>query len=233
MSLPQTPPGGGARRPHVHFTYVKTPTNAKWFAHLAGPAHWYTVHPKGKTKPCLHVMTGGELACERCEQGYDSEVCAYVPLWRESDGRPVMVIVHEYTREVVDQLRVHARVLIGRNEEKSDGVYIIHAPNPLPVFHTTLQEKMRPADLTETLLRVWGVADLVTWYRRTHGAVKAPEPKKSDGKPFSPMMKAAARKASQGNVTEDLDDLIGRIRKRAAALPEPSSNGKHDPPPKG
>lgn len=233
MALPQTPPGGGDRRRALHFGYVKTFHGTNWHAWLAGPAHWFSCHTKGKTKPCLNEMTGGELTCERCALAHAVEVVGYVPLWRETDSKPVMVIVHEYTREVVDALKVHQRVTIGRGDEKSDGVYVVPALKPEPRFHTTLPEKMRPADLTETLLKVWGIPELATWYRQTEGQAPAPAPvptpKKSDGKAFGPMHAAAARRYTgpAEPVAADLDDLMNRIKHKASVLP--STNGKHDP----
>lgn len=233
MGLPQARAGDGARNPRVHFAYVSTSHGKNWHAWIAGPCHWFHCHSKGKTKPCLYEMTGGEMGCDRCDAAQPCEVVGYQPLYRELDSKPVMVIVHEYTREVLDGLRLHARVTVGRGDSASDGVYVVPALKAEPRFQTTLQHRMVPADLTETLLRVWKIPELEQWYRQTHGAAKPPETQKSDGKPFSPWTRKAAQRASTGPLNEELDDVMARIKMRSKGLPEPSSNGKHDPPPKG
>lgn len=236
MALPQVSPGAGGKRPRVHFAYVTTTAGKPWRAWVAGACHWFTVHPKGKTKPCLHEMTKGELTCERCDAGHGWEIAGYMPLYRESDARPVMVIVHEYTRELVDQLKLHSRVLVGRGEDKTDGVYVIPNPDQRPPYTSTLPERMRPADLTETLLRVWRLPDLVTWYEQTHGALavnvpKGPVPKRSDGSEYSPMMRAAAARAYKApSLPEDteLGELMDAIKDKTKDF-KTGSNGHHKP----
>lgn len=235
MALPQVPPGGGGRKSHVHFGYVNTGFGKNWHAYMAGPVHWFACHAKGKTKACVSVMTGGELHCERCAAGQPTEETGYVPLYRELDSKPTMVIVHEYTREATDALKLHQRVIVGRGEDVADGVYVVPALKPEPRFQTTLKERMVAADLTETLLRVWGIPELVEWYRQTHGhqvapaappaKPPAPPPKRSDGLPFSPMTRAAAERAD-GPMSEDVGEAINRVGKRLLAV-KPSTNGHH------
>lgn len=233
MSLPQHTPGHGGKRPRTHFSYA-SPHNGKNFsAWMAGPCHWYACHTKGKSQPCLHEMTDGELTCERCEQGHGVEVIGYVPLWRELDGKPVMVIVHDYTREAVDCLRLHQRVLIGRGEDGSDGVYVIPAIKPEPRFQTTIADKMKPADLTETLLRVWRLPDLVAWYEQTHGARPSrPAPKqevraKINGRDFGvPKLRAADEVARELQDGVSLDDALGIVDERWRKAVNENMNGK-------
>lgn len=233
MSLPQHTPGEGGRRPRTHFTYVGPHKGKAFSAWMAGPAHWFLCHTKSKTQPCLHEMTGGELTCERCEQGHGIEEIGYVPLWREIDGKPVMVIVHDYVRETVDCLRLHQRVLVGRGEDDSDGVYVIPALKPDPKFQTTLADKMKPADLTQTLLRVWRLPDLVTWYEQTHGAQPVkPQPKeparaKINGRDFrAPTLRAATDVAQQLQDGASLDAAIDVAEERWRRAATESKNGR-------
>lgn len=239
MSLPQTPPGNGGRRAHVHWCYVSTQCNSNWHAWVAGPCHWYLCHTKGKTKPCLVEMTSGELTCPLCEAGHQCEPIGYQPLYREIDAKPVMAIVHEYTREVVDALLLHKRVTVGRAGEQSDGVYVVPALKADPRYHSTLAERMRPADLTESLLKIWKIPELIEWYRQTHGRTGTPAsahvkpktaPLKSDGQPFSPWTQKAAEKftgveepAGDGEV---FDVLKERLKNKVKGY-KPSANGDH------
>lgn len=164
MALPQANPERGRNR-HVHFRYVGTSNGSTWTGWLAGVPHWYLCHTKGKTKPCLHEMTSGAVNCPRCTETKEPEMIAYVPIYREVDCSPVMVIIHGEQRERAEQLSLHQRIVIGREKDQADGVWLSPALKRTPEFQTTLEERRRPADLTETLLRLWQLPDLVTWYR--------------------------------------------------------------------
>lgn len=234
MALPQTPPGGSGRSPRVHFTYVSPKNGKNFHAWMAGMAHWYECHTRGKSCVCLNWISGGELECPRCVEPVETQ--GYVPLYRETDTKPVMVIVKEYAREIIDRLCLHQWVVVGRGLESSDGVYVVRSPAATqPKFETTLAYKKVSADLTETLLRVWRSAELIEWYRQTHGgpAIVVPpkeekpkeKPKRSDGKPFSPMTEAAANRHTPPAGDSGLDDVMERLKQRGAALP--STNGKH------
>lgn len=178
-----------------------------------------------------------------CESGQLAEETGYQPLYREVDAKPVMVIVHGYAREVVDAIGLHKRVLVGRGSDITDGVYVIPALQPLPRYHSTLPERMVPADLTETLLRVWRMPQLVDWYQQTQGRPATPAsagvkpktaPLKSDGQPFSDWTKKAAEKAAQDNAAGGDGEVFDVLKERMlnkVREKEPSTNGKH--PPKG
>jgi hypothetical protein len=240
MPLPQAAPGGGRSGAHEHFRYVPTQPGAKWSAYVAGPCHWFLAHTRGRSKPCLHEMTGGELTCERCAQITPPQVIGYQPLYREVDSRPVMVIVYEYERDRCDALKLHQRVTIGREDQQSDGVWVTVALNPRPVFHTTLKCRMAPVDLTSVLLKLWGLPDLTAWYEQTHGKSDSPvslaptakakeEPKQSNGQPFGPMYRRAAVRAAatdDDSVQEAMQRALQKAKEREQSA---AKNGKHKP----
>jgi hypothetical protein len=187
-------------------------------------------------------MTHGELLCERCNDLSPPIDIGYLPLYREQDGRPCFVVLHDYTRDVVDGLKLHQRVIVGREGEQADGVWVSVAPNPRPLYQSTRAEFNRAADLTQSLLRVWGIPELVEWYNRTQAReseivpVPVPPVTKSDGKPFDPMHAAAARRfappveVEQTSGADAAREALKRIQEQAA---KPSTNGKHKTPPKG
>jgi hypothetical protein len=240
MPLRTKTPGDGGKQRRVHFVHVPTKNNQTWHAHVAGPCHWYECHTKGRTKPCLHWLTQGQIVCERCASTAPPEDIGYQPLYRELDGRPCFVVVHDYARDLIDALKLHQRVVVGRGAEQSDGVWITAALNPRPLYETRRAEFLRPADLTETLLRVWGLPELTDWYDRTQRAsdntVSLPKGTalKPDGKPFAPHMQAAAKRNGFDVVPDDdepgdvnriaLERVMGRI---------PPANGNGKPKPKG
>jgi len=235
MALKTKTPGGGGEKRRVHFVHLPTRNNQTWHAHVAGPCHWYTCHTKGRTKPCLHWLTDGELVCERCASTTPPEDIGYQPLFREVDGRPCFVVVHDYSREKIDQLRFHSRVIVGRGAEQSDGVYVIPALNARPLYETSREEFRREADLTETLLRVWGLPELIEWYHRTQrvpasSPVPPVAPAKKSAKPVDPMYVAAHERWTPDTVPESTsgEEAIQAAADRAAlrAAQSPHANGK-------
>jgi hypothetical protein len=239
MSLPQIPPGGGDRRRHTHWHYVGTECGKTWNAWSAGRTHWYVCHTKGKSKPCSEVMTGGKVKCVLCNPLNPPEVIGYVPLYREMDARPCMVIVHEYIREQLDQIALHRMVMVMRGTQVSDGTAVVLHPKSSAKYTSTLRERMVPADMTETLLRMWKLPLLTEWYRKTQppsdNPVSLPEgtARREDGQPYSPMMQGAAKRWGGPDVVEPsaLGDVLDVEREKLQQLvrKQPSKNGKHPP----
>ena len=246
MQLPQAAPGEGARRKPTHWTYVGTPKKTGWHAWSAGPCSWFVCHVKGKTQPCVHWFTNGEVGCQRCNAGQDTEVSGYQPLYREVDTKPVLVIVHEYVREIVDAIPFRRRVYVSRGAEASDGVAVNAAPSPLPLFQTTLAERMKHADIAQSLLKIWRLPELVMWLNATQGnAVKfenaAPPKKKApiSVTPAAPVVDALplpGEPDGAGDLGELLDVLktdggaAARAERNRLFLAKASSNGKPNKP---
>jgi hypothetical protein len=113
-------------------------------------------------------MTEGYLSCPLCAGADQPQVIGYQPVYRELDGRPVMVIVYELQRENVDALKLHQMVTVGRGPEVTDTVYLAPLLTGGQRYYSTLPERMKPIDVTETLLRMWQIPILTDWYRRTH-----------------------------------------------------------------
>lgn len=236
MSLPKAPPGEGGRSSYTHFHYCATDPAKQWHAWIAGACEWYECHPSKRTKPCVHIMTSGTLPCKYCAMGLPIETCGYQSLYREVDARPVFVVLHNYTRERVDSLKLHERVVVGREASQSDGVWVARALKPQPLFVTTLKERMRPSDLTETLLRVWGLPELVEWYRR-----EFPESREHDRqKPHANLLEKAMNTIDQEQEEQDtpllgdsflkglpVDQQKEIARRRNEAFVRENGNGKH------
>src|SRR5262245_65015242 len=84
-----------------NWTFLSPPAGETWFAYLAGQPWWYLCHGdlRHRSKPCLGHLTDGELACSSCPS--PRYWFGYCPLWREADLRPVLVGLHEHSRECV------------------------------------------------------------------------------------------------------------------------------------
>jgi hypothetical protein len=240
MPLPNAAPGEGPVRAYTHFRYVGTPTGGRWNAWVAGPCQWFIAHTKGKSKPCLEKMTKGVLSCPRCAQVAQPQMIGYLPLYRQVDAANVLVIVYELERPFVDVLETHQRVQIGREDEQSDSVWVRAALSPEPKWQTTQPERKVAADCTETLLRMWAIPELTQWYREccqpSDNAMSLPTgvAVRPDGKPFSPMMQAAAKRHGADVVgvpdtAATFDAAYAKMAAKKAALDKPGENGHTKP----
>lgn len=236
MTLRKAAPGEGAKKARTHFGYVSTTPGKSWFGWIAGPCYWCVCHTAGASKPCLDWMTRGEIACPRCAQPKPPEEIGYQPLYRDVDGRPVMVIVHNYSREQVDALKFRQFVTVARGTDSADPVMVSGVPGKQTWYHSTLPERQQHADLTETLLRVWGIQELCAWHAQQSDTALSLTPGvavKDDGHPYSPEMQAAARRAGAEVTTDqqavaEYDAIIDRLKQKFPP-PQPSGNGKHKP----
>lgn len=200
MPIPKIPPGWGGKGSYVHFSYTGTRCGHKWNAWVAGPAVWVIAHTKGRSKPCLHAMTGGVLPCPRCAQIEPPQQIGYQPLYRGTDGKPVLVIVYEDEQQYTDSFGLHQMVVVGREQEQSDPTFI-RASTQSTRYQSTLAQRMVSADCTESLLAMWAIPEWTLWCRssapRTNREAPTPvveTPLKSDGTEYSQHMQAAARR---------------------------------------
>lgn len=232
-------PGSGARK-RTHFPYVPTANGAKWPAYCAGPCHWVLGHEiNRKTKVCPSWLTDGELCCEWCSPINGAIERGYQPLYRQSDGKPVLVMVGAEERADTDKLRFLSRVMVARERENSAGLFIRSALEQEPKFQTTLPERLRPADVTHSMIALWAMPQVKAWWNRTHGQsdteVSLPPgvAVTDSGTPFSPAMQAAAKRygaivVPPGDNPDLYDEVYDRLRDKTG-LPKPNGNGKQHP----
>jgi len=242
MSFRNKTPGEGGQVRAFHNKHLKTGNGEKWYAHLAGPVLWLECHTVGYSKPCLHWITRGELTCKKCHPLDPKEDLGYVPVWREREGAPGFVVVKEYSRDIVDKINVHDRIVISRGFQKSDALSVVPSVDGRK-YHSSRADFMQPVDLTASLLRVFKMPELTDWYYRTQlgrePPVTLPEGTAvtDDGVPYSDMVQGAAKRYGASVVTDLIDGIGPRLSNedfaRQHGAREPSKNGKHKPPPKG
>jgi hypothetical protein len=230
MAGRQTPPGGKGGRTRDHFAYVPTDAKTPWTAYVAGPCQWYECHTTGKTKACLDAVTGGELSCPRCGQIKPPETRGYLPLYRESDGRPVCVILPDTVREVADQLGHHVRILVGRERGPGNPVWVRKATEQRPRYDTTLPHRMRPADVWLTCIVLWAEPALIAWHNITRDQSTAqvyytPRPE------VAPVEESQPGPGGDGADPRAVADreALRRILDRRASTDAVRPNGSHKP----
>jgi hypothetical protein len=160
-------PGGGRERRAEQFAYTPTtPGIAKaWTATAAAEPYWCTVHEHTKatpgTKICVDWYTDGELICPRCKPSLVPTTIAYVPVWREIDHKPCLVIVHETAADLLAGVEFGVRVLIGC-VEKGSSVFV-RATDEQPRWSSENPLRQKAVDLSTTLYTIWGYAQLWAW----------------------------------------------------------------------
>lgn len=238
MRLPRkgTPgQGGEVRADSFSYTPVRDALKNSFSAYLAGEPYWCKAHEhkpphQPGTKPCLTHLTDGQVKCSRCRPHVLPTWIGWVPLYREEDGWPIIVIVHESAMDMLREVRYPMRVLVGRCTETS-GAFVKRTENH-PAFRTDNEQRKCARDITADLLSMWGLPELEEWLMSQGREPRAPV-LKDDGKPFSPMMQAAAQKYIPPDppVTES-DELFRATGERIIARmkgDEKATNGKHKP----
>ncbi len=163
--LRKATPEGGSGTGYIHFSYLRTIPGSKWYGHLAGPPVWLQCHTSNTTKPCLDWLSYGQRVCRRCFSGRPAVLMGYVPIYRASDGKPVIVIVYEPQFAVIEQIPTHAKIIVAREGGEYDSQFIRLSLEQTPKFQTTLRERQCAYDLTPNLLKLWKDPDIVECYR--------------------------------------------------------------------
>lgn len=244
MSLPQAPKRGKEPRRPQHFGYLPIAKGEKVTGYLAGPVQWYDMHTSDLgSKPCLELMTDGALSCPLCADDVPA-VKGACPFYHSTAHKPHMVWLDEGDRDKVEKFRFLLRVQFWREKYKGAPLSVEPCLSQEPEFFSTLPEKNRAADVSDSLLRMWKLPHLVAWFRAGSPAgdtalsqippapPAAPGGKKKPAK-VDPMYAAAHRKVDAAmNGTGSTDDALDRALNRAG-VPAPSPNGKHPPPGEG
>jgi hypothetical protein len=102
-------------------------------------------------------------------------VIGYVPVYRESDGAPCCVIVHDSAADLLTGLSYPDYVLVSRDHGEADSVCVQRALTRKP-FRSALPARQHAADVTDTLLRMWRINELTEWYRARNPSCSAPVP---------------------------------------------------------
>lgn len=229
--------GGGARTDSFSYTPVQSGLKNGFHGWIAGETYWCQAHEHSKatpgTKPCLEWMTEGAVRCPRCRPQVVTTWVGYVPLYREADHKPIIIILHEGAMDLLAGLAYPDYVLVGRVDMTSS-VFVRKSDNALS-FRTDNEQRKAPRDITPDLLTMWQMPALEEWImaqRRKQPKPTVTAPRiRGDGKPFSPFMQgAAAKHGLPEGVREpasDVGDALSRVARRAAAA-GPSTNGHHE-----
>lgn len=231
-------PGEGGEVRAEQFAYTSTQAGLKntWNAWCAHEPYWCKAHEHTDkfpgTKVCTAWFTDGAVPCPRCRPAVVPTVIAYVPVWREVDLKPCLVIIHEGQSDNAVSLKFGTFVLIGR-VGAGDGVFVKPSETQRP-WRSDLPCRQSPCDLNATLLTIWGYPALEQWLRtpvarRSEGSQPADSPARhrlSVPPPTSTVEALAidAEKKTPATWDELQSSILSRVKKQG-------SNGKHGGPP--
>lgn len=209
-----------------------------WTGWIAGDAVGVDTHYCFRTIPCLKRYYGKHAPCEGCTANKPVDFSYYQPLYRHFDSRPVVVILHKDQQDILNRVKFHELVTIGRTSEDFTGLYMARLMKPEP-FETTLTWKKVPQDIAAYLPTLWRLRGVIDGETLLRGPL-VPEPLTllGDEMPRKPLssddtVKVSAAVVSQNFVVAgedgprplagDMADVYERLKSRG----KPSKNGKH------
>lgn len=234
--------GGHVRADSFSYTPVERGLKNAFGAWIAGDVYWCEAHEHTEkqpgTKPCLDWLTEGSLRCPRCRPHVVPTWIGYVPLYREQDHKPVLVVVHESAMDLLNGLTYPTYVMVGRVDLKS-GVFVRKSDIPLSL-KTENEQRKRPVDITRDLIAMWRIPELERWLldqRRGVSAATLKGVNDGDDARGSDLADASASDSSvpllgdswMGALSPDAQAEIRRRRNEQflASQKKPPKNGKH------
>lgn len=213
---------------HVHASYLKCSNGESHPGWKAGEVFGCYGHRTAAQQPCLSDLTDDAMPCPFCTSGLAPVWRGYVPLW-DRDWTLRYVLIGEDVFESVDSIPFRGRLTVCRAKNPISPLVV--RPEEKPVLLRELPERapwVTPIDMLSVCLTLWKHPGLTAWVEanRAQKPAEVEKPKRSDKKPFSPMMEAPARrftpvekpKAEPESVDNPLAEVFGRIA---------SKNGKH------
>ena len=145
-------PPEGKHSAHWH---TGNPAEGKhYLAWVAGPAVLVRVHNSKRTRACLKAYRGESSVCEGCVHTLKLDWVYYLPLYREIDNARVVTIHRKGCSDVLEGLRLHQQVRIGRGTRKEDGTWV--APITGGVSYASgAADRQLDADICDWLPVLW------------------------------------------------------------------------------
>lgn len=228
-------PGKGAKSVRDSFSTVPVGSGLKnvWTGWIAGEPYWALAHEHKPpavigTKPCLTWLTDSAIPCPRCRPKECPTWIGWVPIYREVDHEPCIVIVHESAMDLLAGLTYATRVMVGRTDDTSS-VYVRRAEEQRPVFASTHEQRQGPRDITPDLLQMWGIPALDHWMGCSDNALSldlSDAPAALEAKPFTADPPALHRSNDVPMAGGAVDGSLNRVLKHVKDV-ESRKNGKH------
>jgi hypothetical protein len=226
---PQNRPGQKAR---VHATYLKVACGSQECGYKAGELHGVEGHRTYAHQPCCAAITGGAIDCAYCAAGLQAEWRGYVPLW-DRDWTLRYVLIGPEIFESVDIIPRSSQVVVSRAKNPISPL-VIRQETKLVRSLPDKEPWTQAVDMEEICLTLWKLPALTAWVMKER-AKQPPLPKgkavRTDGKPYTPVMQAAAKRNGATVRPESeaapLSDALNRVKALEEAGKIPAANGSH------
>lgn len=230
------------------WTHEKLKGGGTFKAWKAGACRWVWVHFKSVvSKPCHSAISKGALECPHCG-GKPTEMIGYLPLYTDN-GKPVVVICRDYSREVVDPIPVFDPVVVSRGKAQWCAMEVQAQQWASRAFASNDPTRKRAADIRPWLVyTLWQQRALVDYFLKmeaTKPVVEVETPAPAPDR--TPEDRAQRRREGKAEMEAGAKLLKNRIKvvppveplpaQLADAFPnlaklaggKPSSNGKRKP----
>lgn len=212
------PSGGSKGRAWLHVGVTEAEKVQGW---IAGPAVGVSGHCIHASKPCHKLYLGANARCPGCEHPSRVQDFWYQPFYRETDGRPCLVILHEDQADAMSLVKLHEFVEFGREPGERIGIHMQRLLKQRE-YHTTLQERKVTADPSDFLATLWGLVGVITGDMIRRGPVEEVEGEKPaefvpNEKKHGPIVRdqkqtadiiATVRKAMKGASPSNIENAI-------------------------
>lgn len=166
-------PPEGKQAAHWH---TGNPAEGKHFlAWVAGPAVLARVHNSKRTKACVRAYRGDGAACEGCVHTLKLDWVYYLPLYREIDDARVVTIHRRGCGEVLEGLRLHQQVRIGRGVRKEDGTWVAPIAGGKS-YASGSADRQRDQDICDWLPVLWKLGKELSGETIRRGCMMASSP---------------------------------------------------------
>lgn len=225
------PRRGGKKHPPA--SNLKVPNGTKAAGYKAGEIFGCYGHRIANHVPCLTDVTDGALKCPYCPAGNVPVWRGYVPVW-DTDFCLRYALIGENYFESAEAIKWGEAIEF---ERKKNPISPLMA-RPGVGFLRALPDRApwnTPVSMLDVCLTLWQDDLLTRWFAKNPvkrlASDNAPS-LRTDGKPFSPMMQAPAKRyAAPGDAepaADALDEVQSKLAKRRDALKaSENGNGKH------
>lgn len=145
-----------------------------YLAWVAGPAMCVHAHIKNPTRCCLKKYIPGVVDCPGCRGTSRVDVVYYLPLYRETNGERIVVLFQRRWGEIIEPLRTHEQVRIGKGSRDNDGVWIAPAKGG-EMYNPPSRDREEDADISDWLPRLWGYSDSINAFMVRSGGIQTVE----------------------------------------------------------
>jgi hypothetical protein len=239
MALKRSTPGeGGATPRRETFAYHNTAPGLKnaWNGWLACDVYWCKAHEHKPpqqygTKPCLHWLTNGAVGCPWCRPGAVVKDIGYVHLYRETDLKAMLVLVQDSVADLLAGLSFGSHVLVGRLEA-SASTFVKRSDSNVP-WRTDSEHRKRPIDIALSLLALWAVPALDSWYmgRQQPGPAEVQPVPGAQVDGWNRFVQLGSVGSMEGTVAATgtpNEEFVRQVKQ--GAQPSKNGKGKHHPP---